>query len=429
MDTKLITHRIENNVCVIKIIRKFISPEISELVKYITPILEEKTIRGLLINLGGDILIDSVMVGFLITTLKDCQARKTKYALCEINPDFSGIFQNFKNVKSDQFLGIFETEADALKSFEEHGLSSKSSSRKAPSSKTRVVTKETFYFVGPKTNWKFSRDQLVALAIFSVGIFLAIIGITTYQHFFYQSLFAKLQQQIKEQSIKNQELERNSKELEQQHIVFEQQIDQKKFLLSLAQKVSPSDKQKDATLQEKEETFLKEILAKKKILEDQTAQIENLKSQSRQSLRKVRFLKKKAQDLEKQLEAQKEQLPERPTTVPPTTIPSRLVQPVGLMIDQFIMTAKDNSISIQFNLRNISDEVHSGYIMILALREEELDQTILLDPDTTETFTIRRFRSFSKDFVQTPTTPYIAISLIVWDRNHKKLLEQHYPVE
>ncbi len=329
MKTGLITHRIENNICVVKITRKFVSPEIPELVNYIKHLLQEKTIRGLLINLKGDILIDSVLIEFLITPLKECHTRQIKYALCEINTDFtqiSQIFQNLKSdhyLKSDHFLGIFETEADALKSFEERNLASRQPADKSLVSKTRVVTKDTFYFVGPKISWQFSRKQLTAGGIFSVAIFVIIIATTIYQQFFYQSLFAQLRQQGEKQSIENQALVSFSKEMEQQHLTFEQQIDQKEFLLKLSmeqqhltfeqqidqkefllklsQETSPSDPKKDATLGEKKRKFLKEISGKKKTFEAKTALLDNLKSQHKKSLGEIRLLEKKATDLEKQL--------------------------------------------------------------------------------------------------------------------------------
>ncbi|MBF0279880.1 MAG: STAS domain-containing protein [SAR324 cluster bacterium] len=429
MESRLFNHRFEDDVCIINFVRELVSPEISELVKSINPILEEKNTRGILFNLSGDILIDSVLVGFLITTLKECQNRGIKYALCEIDKDFIGIFKNLQNMKLSQFLGIFESESEAMKNFQELVHVSKPSRKNHPFLKNRVVTKETFYLVGPKTNWKFSRNQLTALGILFIGIFLTIIGITTYQHFFYQSLFAEIRQNDEELRIGNGELTRITKELEQQHIVLEQQIDQKKFLLSLAQKATPPNQPKDEALQKKEEAFQKQITEKKTILDTKTAAIDKLKNEYRQSLRRIRFLKQNTNDMEKLLEEQKKQIRQQSSVTPPTTIPFRHVEASSLTIEQFKMTSKANSFSIRFNLRNTSSEVRSGNIMILALREEDLDQMILFDSDQSMTFTIRRFRSFSQDFVQNPNSPYIAVALIVWNQNRKKVLEEHYLVE
>lgn len=429
MDTKLVTHRIENDICIIKILSSFVSPDIPELVKYLSPILNERTTRGLIINLGGNILVDSVFVGFLINTLKECQERKIKYGLCAVDSDFIGIFQNFQNVRSDQFLGIFETEEDALESFEERWNPSETSSNNVSPTQPRVVTNEIFYFVSPKTNWKFNRNQFIVLGCLLVGLFITILALSIYQHFSYQSLFTNLHQQEKKQRSVNQELQQNLKVFEQQHIVLKQQIDQKDFLLSLVQKDSSIDKEKEETLREKETEFLQTIADKQKELATKSTTLDELQSQFKQSLRRIRFLSNINEELEKQWQNRKKQIQETPTSIPPPTIPSVIIQPLRVIIDQFQMSPKEDSVSIQFNLKNISNEVQTGFILIHALQEEELGQEILFDTDKAMTFTIRRFRRFTQDFVQPQTHPYLAIALVVWDRSYQKLLEEHYPIE
>ncbi len=93
------------------------------------------------------------------------------------------------------------------------------------------------------------------------------------------------------------------------------------------------------------------------------------------------------------------------------------------------MTSKNNATSVEFKLRNTRNKAYSGRIMIAALREEELRKTISLDRKKTRPFIIKRFRSFSKEFVHSSANPYRVIAIIVWNLNHKKFLEQHYWIE
>ena len=291
------------------------------------------------------------------------------------------------------------------------------------------MDEDTYYFVGPKTNWKFRPKKLIVLGGVFAGIGITIIGFSIYQHFSSQSLIASLEQQEQQQQSLNQELEHNLKTLEEEHIGLEQQIDQKEFLLSLAQKNVPSDSEEDVSLREKENELLQTIAEKKQEFDTKTTTLDERQGQFKEMLSKIRFLSQKREELAEQLQVRINQRKKPPSTPPPTTIPTLIIQPVSLTIDQFQMRSLEDTISLQFNLKNIGDEVQRGFIMIAALHEEELGQEIVFDADKTLKFTIRRFRTFTKEFVQSQPAPYLAIALVVWDRKHHKLLEAHYPIE
>ena len=280
-----------------------------------------------------------------------------------------------------------------------------------------------FLFVGPKSSWKISRTRLVVLCAFASGLLALLIAISIFQFFSYHTLVAELRINYENQMTTNQQLRSNLKELEEEQLVLERQVDQKKFLLAVTKKPDSIIKKEDETaLQTKEKELLQEITDLQNTLNARANRIVELEAQNKQSQSAI-------QELFQKIPLVKRQVLSQSTTTPFASIPSQTIPPLDLMIDQFRMTVKKKSIEVQFNIRNTGNKTQAGFVIVRALRQEELGEEIPFNRSQSMRFVIKRYRPFSKTFKQTSTNPYIALRLIVWDLNENRLLEEHYAVE
>lgn len=281
--------------------------------------------------------------------------------------------------------------------------------------------KEMFYLVGPKFSWKFSRNLLKGGGIFAGVVFFSLIIGSIYQYFFYQSLFQEINEQQTQQTAQTQGLGQQIQELEQKHVTLEQQIDQKNFLLSMTKQPDLVKQQDGKIFRQQESEKLRQIADLKKERDRKTKQVALLQEEEKKADKKIEVLFEQIAKLTRDLQKQ--------PSVSSSSIPSFQAKSFDLIIDQFRFTANNQALAVQFNLRNIGNTPRSGRIMVRALRDNEANQSIPFELEETVTFRIRRFRAFTRDFVQSRENPYTAIRMIAWDTKRNKVLEEHYPIQ
>ena len=279
-----------------------------------------------------------------------------------------------------------------------------------------------FLFVAPKRSWKISRLRLVLLVTFAILMFSLLVGISIFQFFSYRIVIAKMQNNYEQQIKTNEQLSSDLKQLEDEHLYLERQVDQKKFLLAVTEHPQAFEKEDKTDLEVKETELVREIAELQNTLNARDARIANLKAQNLQSHTTVQALFQKIPDVKKQVLSQS-------TSAPVVSIPFHDFTPPEIMVDQFRMTVKSNSIQVQFNIRNTGEKTQSGFVIVRALRENEVGVEIPFKRSESMRFVIRRFRPFSTSFKQNPTDPFVALRVIVWDSNEKRLLEDQYVVE
>lgn len=279
-----------------------------------------------------------------------------------------------------------------------------------------------FLFVAPKRSWKISRLRLVLLVTFAILMFSLLVGISIFQFFSYRIVIAKMQNNYEQQIKTNEQLSSDLKQLEDEHLYLERQVDQKKFLLAVTEHPQAFEKEDKTDLEVKESELVREISELQNTLNARDARIANLKAQNLQSHTTVQALFQKIPDVKKQVLSQS-------TPIPVVSIPFQDLTPPEIIVDQFRMTVKSNSIQVQFNIRNTGTKTQSGFVIVRALRENEVGEEIPFKRSESMRFVIRRFRPFSTSFEQNPKDPFVALRVIVWDINEKRLLEDQYVVE
>lgn len=106
-----LTHRIENNICVISIKGHILHDGVETLRDYLDPWLKNEAIDVVLINLNKVEIIDSSGIAIIMTTMKTLQERKAKLILCNLVSQCQEILEV---MGLDEVLNIFDTEEKAL---------------------------------------------------------------------------------------------------------------------------------------------------------------------------------------------------------------------------------------------------------------------------------------------------------------------------
>ncbi|MBF0287993.1 MAG: STAS domain-containing protein [SAR324 cluster bacterium] len=106
----ILSHRIENNICIVELRNDLILDKVYELPSEISAILNKVTPAALVINLKHVTHIDSAGWGALITLSKKTKLPKG-VAICQFSNDILGIpFQ----AKFSKIIPTFQTEQEAI---------------------------------------------------------------------------------------------------------------------------------------------------------------------------------------------------------------------------------------------------------------------------------------------------------------------------
>ncbi|MDH4121042.1 MAG: STAS domain-containing protein [Deltaproteobacteria bacterium] len=108
----LLSHRIDNKVCVVSIEGNFALDGVNEAKSYLKPHLESPDVKGVLLNFEKVNFIDSSGIGLIVSIYKTLQQKEGKFGLINLSKKNEEIFTI---TRLNKILDIFPSEADALK--------------------------------------------------------------------------------------------------------------------------------------------------------------------------------------------------------------------------------------------------------------------------------------------------------------------------
>ncbi|MBF0277757.1 MAG: STAS domain-containing protein [SAR324 cluster bacterium] len=114
-----ISHRHENQICIVSLEGGLIQKEVGDLKNYMLPLLEDKHTKTLVLNMKRIKDIDSAGIGMLVSIYKNIQKRQQEgpdesqlvMVLCGLNQKCRKIFSM---VQIDKIMKIYETEEEVL---------------------------------------------------------------------------------------------------------------------------------------------------------------------------------------------------------------------------------------------------------------------------------------------------------------------------
>ena len=113
----ILSHRIENEICIVSINGKLIQDKAREFRTYFTPFLEDTAFEAIVIDFKSVNHIDSTGLGVMMFLGKQLKGNQKKLALCRLN---TLIDDAFKMTRLDSFFDIYPTLEKALMSFQKH---------------------------------------------------------------------------------------------------------------------------------------------------------------------------------------------------------------------------------------------------------------------------------------------------------------------
>ncbi|MBF0286430.1 MAG: STAS domain-containing protein [SAR324 cluster bacterium] len=109
-----IFHRIEDHVCVVSIIGRFVGEEVLDIKEYCIPFIEDKNIGVLLFDLKEVTTLDSAGIGLIVEIYKIFQKREEVVAICNPKDNHMKVFEM---IRLNKVLSIYATEEEALAEF------------------------------------------------------------------------------------------------------------------------------------------------------------------------------------------------------------------------------------------------------------------------------------------------------------------------
>ena len=109
----IISHRIEQNICIITIRGHLALNHADEAKAYAVPLINEPNVQGVIFNCEDMSNIDSNGIAYLVYTLKKLKDLSKSFSLCRLNSKTQKILAM---LGLDRLLEIHETEDDALSS-------------------------------------------------------------------------------------------------------------------------------------------------------------------------------------------------------------------------------------------------------------------------------------------------------------------------
>lgn len=110
-----LTHRIENNICIVSITGHILHDKVETLRDYLDPWLKNETIDVILINLHKVAIIDSSGIAAIMITMKSLQEREANLILSNLDSQCQEILEV---MGLNEVLNIFDTEEQALASLQ-----------------------------------------------------------------------------------------------------------------------------------------------------------------------------------------------------------------------------------------------------------------------------------------------------------------------
>ncbi|MDH4224117.1 MAG: STAS domain-containing protein [Deltaproteobacteria bacterium] len=109
----VLTHRMENNICVVSIEGNIALDGVNEAKTYLKPHLEDTAIKGILFNFEKVNFIDSSGIGLIVSIYKTMQQRDSRFGLCNLSKKNEEIFTI---TRLNKILDIFPSVQEGISS-------------------------------------------------------------------------------------------------------------------------------------------------------------------------------------------------------------------------------------------------------------------------------------------------------------------------
>lgn len=101
----------KNDIEIIRLSGNLALAGVKEAKSNIKPIIEDPSVKKIIINMKGVKLLDSSGIGFLVASTKAAQKREANLALCNCSDDIMDIF---KSTHLDNYLNLYDNEENAV---------------------------------------------------------------------------------------------------------------------------------------------------------------------------------------------------------------------------------------------------------------------------------------------------------------------------
>lgn len=115
-----VTHRIENNCLIIYFEGDLALDGVPQAEKYLFPLLEHSSFKGVLVNLRKTRYIDSQGISLIIVTYRKMIDESKKFVMCNLDGEQSTLL---KSLAIDKVIPLINGEAEALTFLEQNEAS------------------------------------------------------------------------------------------------------------------------------------------------------------------------------------------------------------------------------------------------------------------------------------------------------------------
>lgn len=105
------SHRVENQICVVKIEGNIALDGVSEAKEYLKPLLEDGDVKGILMNFEQVNFIDSSGIGLIVSLFKTLQQKEAKFGLSNLSKKNEEIFTI---TRLNKILDIYGDESEGV---------------------------------------------------------------------------------------------------------------------------------------------------------------------------------------------------------------------------------------------------------------------------------------------------------------------------
>ncbi|MBF0289886.1 MAG: STAS domain-containing protein [SAR324 cluster bacterium] len=110
-----LTHRMKNNICIIRITGEMFGGDIQVFRAYFAKLLETELPVAFIVDLRESTIIYSTGIGVIMELFQETQKRQIGFAISQPAALTNKIFEK---LKLNKILSIFDTEEDAVASFQ-----------------------------------------------------------------------------------------------------------------------------------------------------------------------------------------------------------------------------------------------------------------------------------------------------------------------
>lgn len=317
------------------------------------------------------------------------------------------------------------------------------------------MTEKTIHILGMRRNWRLNQWHVFAL-ISAIGtIIFLMVGLGFYsilKHLELNQLQDSLLNQKREISQLQQQLESMQNEFSAKIKILEQSLSEKSTLLQSLQ--SQVENGHGAGLSGQTDTpqipivIRNRLISQEKLIKQKNNELQHLSSQVSQQesqlssvsveLSQTRSrlveLNKIVGDLKTQVEESEDSLGTEEKLneiylLRPFENLASIKDANVLAIEKLQFTGNQDSLKVQFNLKNVSNTTQTGFLRMVPGFADLDDKPLEFNLSQSTTFHIRRFRPFNLKYNLVDNQDFTRFRIMVWNNNKEVILDKLYRIE